>query len=353
MFPRSLSSRPLRSAGRLGAKYLQVLAVSCLGCVGSAPTEDDSAPPGDSGAEGPGFSIMADAIPQGVLLSAWTDSDVLLMVGGELGSAGILARYDGVGLTVEEDVADGALWWIHGPRDGEWYAVGESGIILHNVDGERIREDVDTDATLFGVYAMGERVWAVGGNVATGTGEIWLRLGGVWSLFAGDLPGLMFKTWEGWFVGHGQAYRLGDGDELISYAVGGERLVTVRGREAGSDAWAVGGSTGAVLMHFEGQEWVGVDQSLGQPLNGVWTAPDEALYVAGNSGLAAFCQDGEWVRPEVLLTTEVLHAVWPFGDEVIWVGGNLLTSGGDYHGTILRYGEQRDLLTPQAYLGQD
>ncbi|MDP6946973.1 MAG: hypothetical protein QF464_22680, partial [Myxococcota bacterium] len=118
---------------------------------------------------------MADAIPQGVLLSAWTDSDELMMVGGELGSTGIIARYDGVSLTVEDEVTDGALWWIHGPRDGEWYAVGEGGIILHSVDGERTREDVDTEATLFGVYAIGERVWAVGGDVATSSGEIWLR----------------------------------------------------------------------------------------------------------------------------------------------------------------------------------
>ena len=328
----------------LGLGCLPFLMMSGVGCTQTAPKETDSGSP----VEESDFSVMVDEIPQGVLLSAWTDSGELLMVGGSLGESGILARYDGASLCVEEDVADGALWWIHGPRDGEWYAVGEGGRIVHDVDGERTREDVETDATLFGVYSMGDRVWAVGGNVVSNTGEIWLREGGAWSLFAGDLPGLMFKAWEGWFVGDGQAYHLNDGDELVSYDVGSARLVTVRGRETGSDVWAVGGSTGSVLIHFEGQAWEEVDQSLGQPLNGVWTAPDEALYVAGNSGLAAFYQDGEWVRPENSPTSEVLHAVWPFGDEVFWVGGNLLTSSGVYHGTILRYGAQRDVLTPEA-----
>ena len=320
------------------------------GCTKKGQLSTERASSEDSAVKDLDFSVLADGIPQGVLLSAWTDSDELLMVGGNLGTTGILARYDGTRLCVEEDVADGALWWIHGPRDGEWYAVGEGGIIVHNVDGERTREDVDTEATLFGVYSMGERVWAVGGNVASNTGEIWLREGGAWSLFTQDLPGLMFKTWEGWFVGDGQAYRLNDVDELVPYDVGGARLVTVRGRVADSDAWAVGGSTGAVLVHFDGQTWEEVDQSLGQPLNGVWTSLDKALYVAGNNGLAAFYQDGGWVKPAVPLTAEVLHAVWPFGDEMFWMGGNLLTSSGVYHGTILRYGEQHDVLTPQACL---
>ena len=197
------------------------------GCSSGAETGDSM-----DTAEGRHFSLIADHIPQGVLLSAWTDGGEALMVGGQLGSSGILARYDGERLCIEDEVADGALWWIHGPRDGEWYAVGDGGRIVHETDGVRVREDVDTSATLFGVYAVGEQVWAVGGNVATNTGEIWLRENGTWTLFAGDLPGLLFKTWEGWFVGDNQAYFL-EGEQLVPYDIGGER------RESRPGLWRV------------------------------------------------------------------------------------------------------------------
>jgi len=339
------SHRPLKRA-LLAAPVMLALSAGCAPTT-EGDTQPDTASLVDTAAEEMGFSVVTSELAQGVLLSAWSDADELLMVGGELGGEGILARYDGDRLCVEEAVADTALWWIHGPRDGEWYAVGSQGRIVHEVDGERTREDVETNATLFGVYADGERVWAVGGDVSNNTGEIWRREDGAWSLFAGDLPGLMFKTWEGWFVGDGQSYRL-EGDELVPHDTDGARLVTVRGRDAESDTWAVGGSSSAVVMRFEGEGWEPVEQELGQPLNGVWTAPGEPVYVAGNSGTTAFYQDGQWVKPDAPVTMEVLHAVWPHGDEVIWVGGNLMTTSGDYYGTIVRYGERRDALTPEV-----
>jgi hypothetical protein len=34
-------------------------------------------------------------------------------------------------------VHDRGLWWIRRPRDGEWYAIGFAGRILHSVDRVR------------------------------------------------------------------------------------------------------------------------------------------------------------------------------------------------------------------------
>ena len=337
---RSMTTDPRTQTGTLRAPLGAALAAAAvaLSCTG----DDDTGTGSTSD-----FTVLTESIDEGVLLSAWSAEGETLMVGGELGRSGMIVRYDGTRLCVESDVADGTLWWMHGPSDNEWWAVGDGGRIMHDTDGVRQREDVATDATLFGVYADGDEVWAVGGDVASGTGEIWRRTGGVWSLFAGDLPGLMFKTWSGWFVGDGQAYRL-EGDELVSLEVDGARLVTVRGRDADTDVWAVGGSNTAALLHYAGESWESVDVGdISQPLNGIWTAPNEALYIAGNGGVTAIYEDDAWVAPTVPVTSDVLHAVWPHDDEMLWVGGNLLTTDGDYRGTIVRYGPDDGTLTPE------
>ncbi|MDP6931828.1 MAG: hypothetical protein QGG40_02885, partial [Myxococcota bacterium] len=163
---------------RVPGPWLLMLCLA-LGCQGKG---DDTASKG--GVEGP-WSVLAEGIEGGVLLSAWSDGDTLRFAGGELGGGpGILVDYTDGEACVEIGATDHALWWIHGPAAGEWYAVGEAGTILHSVDGVRTREDVDTDATLFGVWAEEEVVWAAGGHVGSGEndGEIWKREDGTWEI---------------------------------------------------------------------------------------------------------------------------------------------------------------------------
>lgn len=298
-----------------------------------------SGPPAEEAREE--FSRVGGEIAAGPLLSAWSDGDVLIMTGGHPGGTeGVLARYDGEAVSVEAGVADRTLWWIAGPRAGEWYAVGEGGRIVHETDGVRVREDVPTDATLFGVWADEDVAWAVGGTVGPEgtTGEIWTRRDGMWSAFATNLPGAVFKVWDGWFVGDGHAWRLVD-DALVEASPTG-RLVTVRGR-ADDDVWAVGGLGAPLVTHWDGAAWSEVDAAaLGQPLSGLWTGAGEDVYVAGNFGTAAILRDDTWEVPEVPPTDAHLHAVWRHGDAVYWVGGDLYGDG-DGTGVLVRYGLPR------------
>lgn len=299
----------------------------------------------DTGSDEPTFEIVLDQVPGGTLLSAWSDGDDLVMVGGDISLAGgltaNLVRRAGESWCVEEEIADRTLWWIHGPRTGEWYAVGEEGRILHEVDGVRTREDVPTAATLYGVWSGDDgRVWAVGGDARyTLLGEVWLRDGGTWTLFAGDLPGVLFKVWGEWIVGDGLSYRI-IGDTLAEQAVpDGARLLTTRGR-SDDDVWAVGGSSNPTLLHWEGTDWAPVDvdpHCSGQPLNGVWTAPGEDVWIAGNSGSMGWFDGTTWECSFPPITDESFHAVWKHGEDVFWAGGNLL-SPGDNYGTVAHYG---------------
>ena len=288
------------------------------------------------------WTLPVEAEEGGMLLSAWSDGDDLIAVGGQLDDtdALIVRREEGVWCR-ERGVADRPLWWIHGSEPGRWFAVGAAGLILHHEDGQTTDESVDTEATLLGVWDEGDRVWAVGGEVfGSRRGEIWLREDGVWSLFAGDLPGVVFKVWERWFVGESVAWHLSDEGELEDrFPPNGEKLLTVRGR-ADNDVWAVGGVMSSVLLHHDGTSWESVDVDplcTSQPLFGVWTEPGEDIWVAGMSGAMGRFDGEEWHCADFLkgdalrdLSNAHFHAVWPGeGDEMLWFGGNFFERGGN------------------------
>lgn len=321
-------------------RWLLPLFLACTPSADIDPGTDTDESFGD-----PDWSLVAGPFGDGVLLGAWSDGDTLLAVGGAMADdTATLVRYRDGQLCAEPSPADAVLWWIHGPREGEWYAVGERGTILHSVDGERVREDVPTEATLFGVYATQGEVWAVGGDVMEERGEIWRRRDGTWEPFDTDLPGVVFKVWRSWFVGAGIAYRLED-DALVAHPPpDGETLTTVRGRSEEDDVYAVGGI--GVMVHWDGASWTRIETPFGQPLNGVWTAPDEDVWVSGAYGSQGR-YDGSWTYPEWPVTGEHYHAVWPHQGEFLFLGGNLFSSSGHY-AVVGRFGPAEALQEPTA-----
>lgn len=309
-----------------------VLVASALGCM--------PAPGDESGVGGEHFATVATGVPGGALLSGWSDGNTLLAVGGQIGGgAGLLAHISGDTLCVESPFAEKVPWWIHG-EGANWVAVGESGLAVRSVAGERTRIDVDTDSTLFGAWLEGDEIIAVGGRLtAEGSeGEVWRHRDGNWEPLATGLSGAVYKVWNGWMVGDGVAFHY-DGETLSPVHAGGEHLLTVRGREE-NDIYAVGGMGSPAMLHYDGEVWSEIDASaLGQPLNGVWTAPGDEVFVAGNFGVVAALLDGEWAQPEVPLTADHLHAAVRHQDQVYFLGGNLFDSG-EKQGTVLAYGPE-------------
>jgi hypothetical protein len=312
--------------------------------------------PVDTAVEGSGWSLMAANVSEGVLLSLWPASaSEVLFVGGGMGreGPGILARYRPQDNTLcwQEILSDKALWWVHGVDENDWYAVGEKGAIVHYTTAGGFQdESVDTLRTLYGVWVDGDIVWAVGGSFGgspTGTGEIWRKDAAGWAVFAEDLPGTLFKVWEGHFVGNQEAYRLDAVGALEDIAPGEHKLLTLRGRSA-TDIWAVGGTQAADVMHFDGENWTSIQTAgLSLPLMGVWTAPGEPVWVSGMNGVQAYSDDdgATWVIPDFPLTGDSFHAVRAVGDEVLFAGGNLMSTSGEFHGTIGRYGPPRGPVT--------
>lgn len=298
------------------------------------------------------FSVLAHEIPGGTLLSVTTMGDESVFVGGQLdGGTSVIVRYDGTSLCYEENVTDRALWWIHSAREGEFYAVGEAGTILHSVDGQRIDESVETEATFFGVWDAGDRVIAVGGVVRGDIhGEIWIREDGTWSLFDGELPGVAFKVWNNWVVGNGIAYHLGNGATPVleeRNTPNNDRLTTIIGR-SDDDVVAVGGFNNPIMLTWTNGAWEELEvdfRCANMGLNGVWTAPGENIWIAGFSGsMGEMNQDETWNCAASPPTYEDFHVVARHGDEMLFAGGNLNEQGGNY-GTIARYSTSGAQLT--------
>ena len=294
----------------------------------------------ETGETGADWAMLADEVGDVAYLAAWSAGERLLVVGGDLGTEsghGDLVWIDGRSACVEERVSEQPLWWVHGTAEDDWYAVGGAGTILHETASGRVDETVSTDATLYGVWDDGAgTVWAVGGVLSTNSGEIWRRTEGAWTQVASGLDGMMFKVWDGWFVGVERSYRL-VGDELEEIETD-MRMVTVRGRDA-EDVWVVGGMSSSQIVRWEGDGWAAQDTTfLGHPLNGVWTAADETVWVAGNSGTMAYLDGSRWIIPDFPITFHHFHSVWPHAGDMWFLGGNILDAG-DNFGSVGVYSE--------------
>ncbi len=301
-----------------------------LGCTGPADRETASPEP-----DAP-FGVLADHIAGGALLAAWSDGDVVRMVGGQLDkSGGLMVEYDGTTLCTDDSFPT-TLWWIAGRAPGDYWMVGATGTILHVDASGTSDESVATESTLYGVHDDGTRVWAVGGDPFANTGEIWVREAGAWRLHTSTV-GTVFKVWDGWFVGRGLLWRL-EGESFVDYTpADAPTLLTVRG--TGDDVWAVGGDASPVVQHWDGAAWSPIAPDpycASRPLNGVWSEPGSTVWFAGMFGNVGGRDGSTWICPEYPPTQEHLHAAWQHGDEALFVGGNLFRTTDNY-GTILRH----------------
>lgn len=317
---------------------LLLLLAACSSGGDEPPAGTDT---GGGSTEGPAWEMVVEDGPGGMMLGAFSVGDTMVVVGGQLndGTGTVWTLKDDT-LCVEEEISDAPLWWVHGRSDTDYYMVGEEGVIVHEVEGTRVREDVPTSAKLFGVYDDGVDVWAVGGDIfGDGTGEIWRRVDGEWSL-ASTTPGLAFKVWEGWVVGDGFAW-FWDGSSFEDRTPPGDpRFTTVRGRGP-DDVWVVGGTQVAELFHWDGSGWEQPELDpacINAALNGVYTAPGEDVFVAGMFGVAARYDGTSWACAGQPMTAKAFHAVWAHGGAWWALGGNF-TSSSTQVSSVARFGE--------------
>lgn len=306
-----------------------LLLAACESC---NPVDDTAETAGET------WAMVGDQLGDAMLLAGWAPDDTeLLIVGGGLGpdGTGDLLRFDGTSLCVHDGLSDRTLWWIHGRGADDWVAVGAQGRVLQWDGTSYTTNDIDTTATLFGVWMYQDgTIRAVGGTVEDRTGEMWFWDGDTWTLERTHDNGLLFKVWDEWVVGEGVAWQV-QGNS-IQDADRTERLITVNG-SGPDDVWAVGGYSGPEVLHWDGATWTPQDTLwLGQPLNGVTVG--ERVWVAGNFGVMGWWHENDgWQVPDFPLTSEHFHAVTEFQGTAWFLGGNYFAATDNY-GTVGCFG---------------
>jgi hypothetical protein len=334
------------------ALMLAGLALVVPACSGKGP--DRTAIPLD-------WQEVADSYAPGALVSVWAGGpDDVWVVGGERGRSVVL-HFDGTGWESRDPGLREPLWWVHGFPGGPVFVAGDHGAIARWDDGAWETLDSGAPGTLFyGIWgAAPDDIWAVGGPTQTPAsgvepeGDVVLHYdGSAWTRV--EIQALLDKPasqgknlFKVWGASASEVFIVGDSGMALHYdgsawtrvdtGVSNQPLFTVIGRDA-SDVDAVGGLAVPVLIRWDGTRWndVTLPTVVPQVIQGVWTAPGEAVYLAGWYGFTASLDlDGTW---EVVETGSPLayHAVSGDGDGALWaVGGDIYSVLSDHEGTII------------------
>jgi hypothetical protein len=307
------------------------------------------------------WGTVVEGYQPGALFSGWAGGpDNIWVVGGEAGKSVVL-HFDGASWELIDPGLNEQLWWVHGFADGTIYVAGDHGAI-GRWDGTAW-EQMESNApgtVFYGIWgATPDDVWAVGGPTqtpATGVtaegdvvlhydGTAWQRVQ-IQALL--DKPASqeknLFKVWGAsadavFIVGSTGLALHYDGTEWVQMPTQsvGQPLFTVYGRSA-TDVYAVGGLGVPVLNHWDGTAWSDVELPLTAPqaIQGVWTAPGEAVYVGGWYGFTAALNDDSTWTVEQTDSQLAYHAVFGDGSGAVWaVGGDIYAQLTDYQGIII------------------
>jgi hypothetical protein len=281
----------------------------------------------------------------GALFSVWGRSENDVWVVGSDANDGrgpLILHYDGVRWVRSAVASAGDFWWVHGFDGGPVYMGGSKGVIVRFESGRFTRvQTPPTAGSVFGIWGSepGE-VWAVGGDVAYGTGAFIWRLSTDRFEDVGPLPVpatdviAYFKVWgtgknDVWFVGSPGLSMHFDGTRFERVGPGiDDPLFTVHARPAGDLYAAVGGADLGVLIERRvGAPWSPANLPEGtRTLFGVWLT-DDGGYAVGDDAAVLSRSSGAWVaEPTDLATRKGLHSVWVDSASGVWAaGGDILS----------------------------
>lgn len=243
------------------------------------------------------------------------------------------------------------LWWVS-PVDANLAWVGGSDGLVARVERSGsevtvtelttpVADDADDNLIVFGVLAVGEEVWAVGGQIGGISGGFLWRSQGGEALADVAVPTSLddFVLWKAaarapddvWFVGtHGLTLHW-DGATLTELLAGDDAsLFTVSVDDAGAVAVGRAGGQGRLLSRGldNGAPWDDVTPAGGTlpAMFGVHVLGGEGL-VVGDSGTVLVREDGGWARQELGFPMFVtLHSCLLGEDgDAFAVGGSLTT----------------------------
>jgi predicted DCC family thiol-disulfide oxidoreductase YuxK len=217
---------------------------------------------------------------------------------------------------------------VYGTGAGNVWAVGEAGV-AYAWNGTRWeRQNLGTSADLYGVWAYGDVVWAVG----TGS-TIRVRDERGWRSLTPPEPGLTFTgVWgngpeDVWVTSErkGDALFHWNGRAWSPVRLPFSALYGISGRSS-SDILVVGEEGAA---HYNGSIWSVTVNGSPSRLLGAWHAPDGKLVVGAAGRVQRTARDGTWrvldqgARADFISLSVPEEDRWWLGDgSNLWVGPN-------------------------------
>lgn len=314
-----------------------------LAILGLAASIGCGSPPGETPPESFGWEIALSELDDAVL-SVCEGGGRLLAVGGTTGRAAVYEWAGSAWTLAPLPAGSQLLWWCWVDEDGTAWAVGERATVLVSADAgswraEDVSATVPPELTLFGVWGAGPNdVHVVGGGFqATGNTGVSASFDGAdWTRTDQGLTEVLFKVWgsgasDVWAVGTGGTILHFEGASWTpAISTVGDRLIAIWGTGA-SDVYAVGGDGAGVVLRYDGTSWA-TFATAPERLSGVWTAPGEPLYVAGDRGFVArYPLDGSG---RALATDPAIAVPLPSVDfhALTSAGGIIVASGADLAG---------------------
>jgi sugar lactone lactonase YvrE len=311
-------------------------------------------PPGEAP-----LNLVLNPLPVALLSVSGTSPSDVYAVGADPGDGfgPYVLHYEGDRWRRLNSGATGNLWWISvTPIDGDFYMVGEGGLILlyDPVAKMFTHETTPGTDTLFGIWGNARNnVWAVGGNPTDEQhgGVIWHFDGNTWNvedtttIQAGGIPTL-FKVWG---RNEFDVYAVGQNGMILHFDgtawsqvpnTNTFGLFTVHGNA--DTIIATGGFFFGVILERSGDTFVERQPDASLQMNGVFVPPDGKAMAVGIQGSYARRLASGWqLQTPVVDAPLGFHAVWMDPEGGAWaVGGNL---SDDLNNGILAYAGSRTI----------
>lgn len=255
-----------------------------------------------------------------------------------LGDAGQVLRLANQVWACAETMGDSRINDAWGLRTGDFWAVGNQGLLAH-WDGQ-----VWTHASpaglgtreLFAIHGSGSNdIWAVGeqGLLLHFDGQSWSQI----AFPSSDALYGVFAQLDGsaWVVGdRGISARI-KGGQITQVPTGTTaRLWTVFSASA-LETWAAG--DGGVLLRYDGKSWGQSESNTRQDLYSIWGASESELWAVGAAGTMLRYNGVFWSESSAARSTRTLYAIANAGTSGQSATATVpLFAVGD-QGTVLRY----------------
>jgi photosystem II stability/assembly factor-like uncharacterized protein len=213
-----------------------------------------------------------------------------------------------------------ALW---GDSNGEVFALGNEGVILHYDGSAWVEMTSGTAEDLLGIWGSSSAsVFAVGegGTILYYDGKSWTSMA----------SGASEDLWDVWGSSPTHVFAVGAGGTILHYdgnhwtpMTSGTHAV-LEGVWGSSSASVFGVGREGTIVHYDGNAWTSMASGTTEELWGIWGDSSTNAFAVGAGGTILHYDGNKW-SPMTSGTTMGLNAVWGLSGSDVYAAGEMTT----------------------------